>query len=58
MNRAVIMICMSIGMTLGAFIPALWGDHDLLSGGSILWGLIGGLIGIWLGVKLSRQLGS
>lgn len=56
MNKAIIMIGMTIGTTLGAFIPFLWGDNDMLGGVSILWALIGGIVGIILGAKLSKQL--
>lgn len=56
MNKAAIMIMMSVGMTVGGFLPMLFGDNDLLSGWSILGGLVGGGVGIWLGVKVSQAL--
>lgn len=57
MNRkTIIMICMGVGATVGAWVPTLLGDHDLLSGWSILGGMVGGFIGIWLGVKVARAL--
>ena len=37
---------------LGAYVPVLFGDNDLLSGWSILGGMVGGFFGIWVGVKL------
>ena len=40
---------------IGSYIPVLLGDHDLLGGWSILGGVIGGLFGIWVGVKLSKR---
>lgn len=52
-----ITIGMGVGSTLGALAPQLWGDRDLLGGMSILLGLVGGIVGIWLAVKLSKQLG-
>ena len=42
---------------IGAYIPVLFGDSDPLSGWSILGSVVGGLFGIWLGVKLSQRLG-
>ena len=56
MNTSVIMVMMSVGMTVGGFAPTLFGDNDLLSGWSILGGLIGGGLGIWLGAKLSQAM--
>ena len=50
------MLSMLVGMTLGGFVPVLFGDDDLLSGWSILGGLVGGIIGIWLGAKLSQAM--
>ena len=56
MNKLLITIGMGVGSTLGAFLPLLWGDGDMLGGASILFGLIGGIAGIWLGVMASKQL--
>lgn len=43
-------------MTLGGFVPWVFGDHEMIDGWSILGGMVGGFVGIWLGVKLSKQL--
>lgn len=56
MNKATIMIMMGIGSTIGGAVPMLFGDNDLLSFWPILGGLIGGIIGIWGGVKISRAM--
>jgi uncharacterized membrane protein YeaQ/YmgE (transglycosylase-associated protein family) len=56
MNKALITMGMGVGSTIGALLPQLWGDKDLLGGMSILLGLVGGIVGIWLAVKLSKQL--
>ncbi len=56
MNKLLIGIGMFAGSTLGGYIPALWGG-SLLSLTSILFGVIGGVIGIWLGYRLSKYLG-
>ncbi len=55
-QKTIIMIMMSIGMTIGAVLPFLWGDRDPLSGASILWGFVGGFVGIWVGAKIAKQL--
>ncbi len=41
----------TVGGLLGGYIPAIWGNNDLFSVVSIIWSLIGGLAGIWLGYK-------
>lgn len=56
MNKMFIYIGMTVGSTIGALLPRLWGDHDFLSPMSFLLGAVGGIIGIWLGYKLGRQL--
>jgi hypothetical protein len=47
------MIGLTIGSTLGSYLPVFWGG-DWFSMSSILLGGIGGLIGIWAGYKISR----
>ena len=54
MNKTIVMICASVGMTIGGFVPWVFGDHDLMSGWAILGGLIGGIVGIWIGVKVTK----
>ncbi len=57
MNRkTIVSIFAGIGMTLGGCIPMLWGE-DLLGGWSILLALIGGLTGVWAGVKVGKMIG-
>jgi hypothetical protein len=41
---------------IGGYIPVLFGVDDILSGWSILGGMVGGFFGIWAGVKLYRAL--
>jgi len=57
MNKTVLLFFASVFGLLGGYAPFLFGDKDLLSGWSILMGLIGGLFGIWLGVWVSKRLG-
>ncbi|MEH2372374.1 MAG: hypothetical protein V7K15_04690 [Nostoc sp.] len=56
MSKTIIGIGMFLGSTIGSYIPALWGG-SLLSFTSILLGVIGGLVGIWLGYRISKYLG-
>lgn len=42
---------------IGSYIPVLFGDNDLLGGWSIFGGVVGGLFGIWVGVKLAQRIG-
>lgn len=57
MGKKSITFVAMVGMTAGSFIPMLWGDDSLLGGWSLLGGLIGGIFGVWLGVKLSKRFG-
>ena len=57
MNKKVIMLFATVFGIVGAYVPSLFGDTDLLSGWSFLGGLIGGLFGIWLGVVASKRWG-
>lgn len=46
-----------IGGAIGGYIPVLLGDVELLDGWSILGSTIGGIVGIWLGVVISKRYG-
>ncbi|MBD2439095.1 hypothetical protein [Nostoc sp. FACHB-110] len=56
MNKFIIGIGMFLGSTIGSYIPVLWGGN-LLSLTSIFLSVIGGILGIWLGYRLSKYLG-
>ncbi|BBD67413.1 hypothetical protein NIES4072_52920 [Nostoc commune NIES-4072] len=56
MNKFIIGIGMFVGSTIGSYIPALWGG-TVLSFTSIFFSVIGGLVGIWLGYRVSKYLG-
>ncbi len=49
------MLLATVGVGIGSYIPLLLGDNDIFSVWSILGGLIGGIAGIWLGVKVSQN---
>ncbi len=55
--KQVVLIGALVGSTVGSFIPMLFGDNDLLSGWSILGGMLGGFLGIWAAVKLYNRIG-
>jgi len=41
------------GSTIGSYVPLLWGA-GLFSFSSLILGLIGGLVGIWVGLKIGQ----
>ena len=51
-NKQIIYISMTIGSTIGSFLPTMWGDN-LFSMSSIVLSVVGGLAGVWFGYKLS-----
>ena len=51
-SKSLIYIGMIVGSAIGGYIPLLWGD-DYLSMMSVVLTAIGGIVGIWLGYKLS-----
>jgi hypothetical protein len=51
--KSIIMIAMVFGSTLGSCIPLLWGG-SCFSFMAVVLGGIGGMAGIWFGVRLSR----
>lgn len=52
--KTLIMTFMTIGSTLGSWLPTLWGA-DWLSFASVLLGGVGGALGIWAGYRLSKM---
>ena len=51
--KQLVWIGMFIGSTVGSFIPALWGA-GVLSFSSLIFGAMGGILGILVGYKLSQ----
>jgi hypothetical protein len=52
MRSKLIWLGLFVGSTIGGFLPSLWGD-SLFSLSSVILTAVGGLVGIWLGFKLS-----
>lgn len=50
--RSVIGLCATFGTVAGAYIPALWGSGSF-SLASVVGAVVGGVAGLWLGVRLS-----
>jgi hypothetical protein len=50
--RSVIGLCSFVGMSVGGYVPVLWGA-SALSLTSLLFGALGGVAGVWLGARIS-----
>jgi hypothetical protein len=55
MNKKLLLLFAAVFGLLGGYLPVLFGDNDPFSGWSILGGLVGGLLGIWLGVVVAKR---
>lgn len=51
MDKRVIWLCVLAGSTVGGFVPELWGGSGF-GMASILFGIVGGIAGVWVGAKL------
>jgi len=57
MSKKTVTFLALVGLTVGSLVPmALGWDPTGLNGLSILGGLIGGILAIWLAVVLSKNL--
>jgi hypothetical protein len=52
--KALVMVGMILGSTAGSYVPVLW-NGELLSMSSVLFGALGGLLGIWIGFEIARR---
>jgi xanthosine utilization system XapX-like protein len=50
-SKKLIWIFMAVGSLIGGFIPSLWGA-DSFSLSPLIFGSIGGIIGIYIGYKI------
>jgi hypothetical protein len=51
-SRSIIGICTTFGLFVGAYVPVLWGASSF-SVMSLLFSGLGGIAGVWAGVRLS-----
>lgn len=54
-RKKIIYIFMGIGSALGGYAPMLWGDN-LFSMTSVFLTALGGILGIYIGFKISQGL--
>jgi len=52
MERSAIGLLAFLGMTVGGFVPELWGA-GMFSLSSLLFSALGGVAGVWFGVRLA-----
>jgi len=52
MGRSVIGLMAMLGMTVGGFVPELWGDSGF-SLTALVFTAIGGIAGVWAGVRVA-----
>jgi hypothetical protein len=52
--KKMVMIGMIVGSYAGSFVPLLWGE-SAFSFSSVIFGGIGGFVGIWAGYKLGNR---
>jgi hypothetical protein len=50
--RSVIGLCSLVGMSVGGYVPVLWGASGF-SLTSLLFGALGGVAGVWVGARIS-----
>jgi hypothetical protein len=55
MTKKFIMLGMVVGSFAGSYIPLIWGD-SAFSMSSLVFGALGGFIGIWAGYKVANWL--
>ena len=49
----VVGLCGFVGLVVGGYIPALWGASSL-GFQSLVFGVVGGIVGVWLGARLTE----
>ena len=57
MNKRTITLGAVGGMTIGGVLPMLFGDYNSFDMWAVLGGLVGGIIGIWAAVFVSKRIG-
>ncbi|HEY2355644.1 MAG TPA: hypothetical protein VGH79_12180 [Gaiellaceae bacterium] len=52
MDKRVMWMCVGFGTIAGSLIPEAWGASSM-GGMSLLFGVFGGIAGIWVGARLT-----
>jgi hypothetical protein len=52
-SRSIVGLCTAFGFIVGGYIPAVWGAAFSVS--TIFFSLLGGVAGLWLGIRLSDE---
>ncbi len=52
MERRVVWLFVGFGMAVGGFVPLMWGA-SALGFASLVFGTLGGVAGLWAGLKLT-----
>jgi hypothetical protein len=50
-SRSIVGLCATVGLFAGGYVPLLWGASSF-SGTSLLASVVGGVAGIWAGLRL------
>jgi len=54
-SKKIVWLFVMIGSSLGSYIPLLWGS-SFLSYSSVLLSGVGGLLGVWVGLKIDEYV--
>ncbi|HYA08471.1 MAG TPA: hypothetical protein VEG24_02710 [Gaiellaceae bacterium] len=54
MDRKILFMCITVGSTVGGYLPTLLGQGDF-SIASLLGGLIGGIAGVWVAHRIDAS---
>ncbi|MBI5037874.1 MAG: hypothetical protein HZC01_04195 [Candidatus Kerfeldbacteria bacterium] len=55
-QKFVIYFCLSVGAAIGGYIPALWHD-SIFSPWSVILSAVGGIVGLYVGIKINQAIG-
>ncbi|HEY2543344.1 MAG TPA: hypothetical protein VGH92_09860 [Gaiellaceae bacterium] len=53
MGRSAVMMCATLGMLIGGFVPTMWGASSL-GLQSLLFSGVGGAAGVWAGLRIAE----
>jgi len=54
-SKKFIWLGLFLGSIIGSYVPTIWGT-GIFSFTSILFGMLGGAVGIWLGFKIGQLI--